>query len=170
MRLGRVQFNIGYVVNLDDGDMVQHAKDAIADDITNAARDGVFCDIIHKDSHDEMSEGDIPEFLWDDGENYVIYSDKEKLFWSNEDGWVDRESATSFDGCERSTLDLPEPDGRWMNTRIAEMRQANPDNDEFNCVECKKCFDIEDSIEGNDKELFCPDCAEERGYYDSESI
>ena len=36
MRLGRVQINVGYVVNLDNQDMVDHAKQALVQDITDA--------------------------------------------------------------------------------------------------------------------------------------
>ena len=158
MRLGRVEFNIGYVVDLDDPDMVQHAKDSIVDDITNAARDGVFCDII-KDEMDGLGIGDIPDFLWDDGDQYVIYSKTENLFWSNEDGWVDYNSATEFEGHERPTVNMPIPNAEWMNTRNESIRPANPDNDEFNCEECKKCLDIEDSIRDEEsKELYCSIC------------
>ena len=60
MRLGRVEFNIGYVVDLDNEEMVDHAKEAIMDDITSASRNGVS---LHTDTDGDYSEGDIPEFL-----------------------------------------------------------------------------------------------------------
>ena len=53
---------MGYVVDLDNADMVQHAKDAIVEDIHSADTDSVApsFDIIKKG---DFSEGDIPEFL-----------------------------------------------------------------------------------------------------------
>lgn len=38
---------------------------------------------------------------------------EEPLFWSNEDGWVDKESATRFTTKQRENLNLPD-EGRWV--------------------------------------------------------
>lgn len=62
MRLGRIEFNIGYVVDLDNDDMVQHAKDAIYEDVINASQDGISFDF-KKDEMDGLTENDIPDFL-----------------------------------------------------------------------------------------------------------
>jgi len=62
MRLGRVEFNIGYAVDLDNEDMVDHAKEAIFEDIQSANRNGVSINIV-KDKSDSLTENDIPEFL-----------------------------------------------------------------------------------------------------------
>jgi hypothetical protein len=43
---------------------------------------------------------------------WVIGSD-DGLFWSNEDGWVDKDSATKFSTYERQMLRLP-LDGKWV--------------------------------------------------------
>lgn len=40
-------------------------------------------------------------------EEWVIYNKNEKLFWSNEDGWVDFDSATRFNETEQVTVSLP---------------------------------------------------------------
>ena len=40
MRLGRIEFNMGYVVDLDNEDMVWHAKEAIADDVMSVVQGG----------------------------------------------------------------------------------------------------------------------------------
>jgi len=66
MRLGRVEVRLDYVVDLDNPDMVQHAKDAIDADLTQMHPDG-FDMIIHvnEDSHG-LEESDIPEFLRED--------------------------------------------------------------------------------------------------------
>lgn len=37
--------------------------------------------------------------------------DGEQLYWSNEDGWVSRESATRFSQEEREDFDAPLPEG-----------------------------------------------------------
>jgi len=60
MRLGRVEFNIGYVVDLDNEDMVEHAKQSVMDDIDSAQRHGC---IIGIEKEGDYSENDIPEFL-----------------------------------------------------------------------------------------------------------
>ena len=44
---------------------------------------------------------------------FVIISDTMGLFWSNEDGWTDRDSATVFTAQERDTLRLP-LGGMWI--------------------------------------------------------
>ena len=69
MRLGRIEFNIGYVVDLDNEDMVAAAKEAIYEDVQNAANEGVRCNIIHNSKLNKMTEGDIPSFLLDDDLN-----------------------------------------------------------------------------------------------------
>ncbi len=68
-RLGRVEFNIGYVVDFDDDDMISHAKDAILEDVINALYEGLRYNIIHNSKKDNMTEGDIPSFLLDDDLN-----------------------------------------------------------------------------------------------------
>jgi hypothetical protein len=48
---------------------------------------------------------------------YVIQSASEEGFWSNEDGWVDREGATVFEEHEIEELELPESrghDAQWV--------------------------------------------------------
>lgn len=48
----------------------------------------------------------------------VIQNTKDRdLFWSNDDGWTDRESADVFKEIETGTLNLP-MDGEWVDSRI----------------------------------------------------
>ena len=68
MRLGRVEFCHGYVVDLDNEAMVQHAADAIYDDIFQHFRDGDIGEGIQIVKADPppiagLTEGDIPNFL-----------------------------------------------------------------------------------------------------------
>lgn len=57
------------------------------------------------------------------GPEYVIFSQSEfdasgdgVGFWSNEEGWTDRENATVFFDRERHTRDLPHPiDAQWVS-------------------------------------------------------
>ena len=66
-RLGRVEFNIGYVVDLDDENMIDHAKESIYEDILSAFKNGCNLNI---DTHGhKFSENDIPEFLIETDEN-----------------------------------------------------------------------------------------------------
>lgn len=71
MRLGTVQLEYGYVVDLDDQDMVDHAKTAILEDMSHALGfngalpAGNVSFQIDKDKDNSLSENDIPEFLLD---------------------------------------------------------------------------------------------------------
>ena len=52
MRLGRVEFNIGYVVDLDNEIMVSEAKGAILEDVINAGLEHYLTfNIIHNDAN-----------------------------------------------------------------------------------------------------------------------
>lgn len=63
MRLGRVYATFGYVVDLDDKDMVEHAKTATEEDISNAAKfDELDANIDVKEDPDAKEE-DIAEWL-----------------------------------------------------------------------------------------------------------
>ncbi len=64
MRLGRVEYSLGYIVDLDNEEMVQHAKDAIFEDIQAAIKQGQF-DWYFEIIKDEgfLTEADIPDFL-----------------------------------------------------------------------------------------------------------
>jgi len=44
---------------------------------------------------------------------YIIYSPRERLYWSNEWGWVDRRSADTFSAEEQKYLNLP-IGGKWV--------------------------------------------------------
>lgn len=62
-RYGRVTFSISYVVDLDDAEMIADAKDAIAEDVENAAGYGdveLCCKVTPDDA---AAEADIEEFL-----------------------------------------------------------------------------------------------------------
>jgi len=63
MRLGRIEFNIGYVVDLDNEDMVKLARDAIYEDVINASRDGV--SFLTSRDVDGLTKDQIPDFLLD---------------------------------------------------------------------------------------------------------
>lgn len=76
MRLGRVRFEISYVVDLDKGTMVDAATDAIWEDLTNVTikSPDEFEMIIDHLEDASLKESDIPEFLRDDvadEEDYV---------------------------------------------------------------------------------------------------
>lgn len=65
MRLGKVQIISGYVVDLDNDVMVQHAKDALYDDFDNAIRnpDEFYFMIDYDKDSEKFNQSDIPEFL-----------------------------------------------------------------------------------------------------------
>ena len=71
MRLGKVQIIFEYVVDLDNKDMIDYAKESIEEDIVSAIRHdgGIYGDIpfnILNETMDEckfLEESDIPDFL-----------------------------------------------------------------------------------------------------------
>lgn len=69
MRLGRISFDFGYVVDLDNPDMVAHAKDAVIEDLAQVVfqkggSEAVEAAIDVKEDN-TLTEADIPEFLKD---------------------------------------------------------------------------------------------------------
>lgn len=62
-RLGRVVFDLGYVVDLDDEEMVEDAKVCILEDIYNATKYGELPQYIEIQPAPDAKEEDIPEFL-----------------------------------------------------------------------------------------------------------
>lgn len=69
MRLGRVEFRVSYVVDLDNPDMVAHAQDAIFDDVWMMGKDRDIDRHINVRPADatDVAE-DIPTFLLDEEE------------------------------------------------------------------------------------------------------
>ena len=62
-RYGRVTFSVSYVVDLDDAEMIDNAKDAITEDVSSVVRYGeayAACDAMPDDT---ATEADIEEFL-----------------------------------------------------------------------------------------------------------
>jgi len=65
VKLGRVVIDLGYVVDIENPDMVERAKDAIFEDMMNAVKyDEVYNNIDIVDDP-EANECDIPDFLKD---------------------------------------------------------------------------------------------------------
>jgi len=64
MRLGRVEFRVSYVVDLDNPEMVDHASDALFDDIWHIGKDGEIGRLIRvREADPSDTVDDIPEFL-----------------------------------------------------------------------------------------------------------
>jgi hypothetical protein len=63
-RLGRIAFDLGYVVDLDNNEMVEDAKVCILEDIENAIKFGELDQYLEvQPAPDNATEADIPEFL-----------------------------------------------------------------------------------------------------------
>jgi hypothetical protein len=63
-RLGRIAFDLGYVVDLDNNEMVDEAKECILEDIRNAIKFGELDQYLEtQPAPDNATEADIPEFL-----------------------------------------------------------------------------------------------------------
>ena len=67
MRLGRVQVH-SYVVDLDNEEMVQHAKDSLFDDLTNHSEVYSFIDVVEDP---DANEGEIADFLKEETEDWI---------------------------------------------------------------------------------------------------
>lgn len=66
MRLGRVEFSVSYVVDLDNPDMVAHAEDALYDDVWMMGKDGnIDRHIVVRAADPTDTPEDISEFFWD---------------------------------------------------------------------------------------------------------
>ena len=63
MRLGRVVVDIGYIVDMDDSDMIEEAKSALYDDVHNAIKYNELDCWISIIEDNEANESDIPDFL-----------------------------------------------------------------------------------------------------------
>jgi hypothetical protein len=69
MRLGRVEFRVSYVVDLDNPDMITHAQDAVFDDVYHTFKyGGVAEHIMTAEALPTDTADDIPPFLLDDTE------------------------------------------------------------------------------------------------------
>ena len=61
--MGRVYINAFYVVDLDDPDMVEEAKNALYEDLMNSVKYDELYDWIEDTEDETMKEEDICEFL-----------------------------------------------------------------------------------------------------------
>jgi hypothetical protein len=68
VKLGKIAFEIGYVVDLNDPDMVAHAKEAILEDIMYAYKNSNEEAYIKTLPADDAEESDIPSFLIEETE------------------------------------------------------------------------------------------------------
>ena len=63
MRLGGVVINIGYVVDLDNEEMVRNAMDTLYEDVMNAYQYNEIGNWITTETMDGLLESDIHDFL-----------------------------------------------------------------------------------------------------------
>lgn len=63
MRMGRLEFSIDYVVDLDNKDMVRHAIQAMIDDLNELVKGDELEEYINEVADDTLSVDDIHEFL-----------------------------------------------------------------------------------------------------------
>ena len=62
-RLGRVQVSLSYVVDLDNQDMIDEAKECLWEDLMNIFKYNEIHDHIDVVEDKKATEGDIPDFL-----------------------------------------------------------------------------------------------------------
>ena len=63
--LGRVTFNVSYVVDLDNKNMVDDAKQCVFEDVMNAVKHDEVAALITVATDSTATQEDIPEFLLD---------------------------------------------------------------------------------------------------------
>lgn len=63
MRLGKIVIDTGYVVDLDNEEMVRNATDALYEDVMNAIKHDEIGAWITTSTTDGLLESDIPDFL-----------------------------------------------------------------------------------------------------------
>ena len=69
MKLGKVKIELEYIIDLDNQDMVDQAKNALYEDLMNAAKYEELFDMIEVTDEDKtLKETDIPEFLREEDE------------------------------------------------------------------------------------------------------
>jgi len=66
MRLGRVKINREYIVDLDNQEMVDHAKESVCEDFSEMLKSDTVYDSVIVEPAPDASENDIPDFLTDD--------------------------------------------------------------------------------------------------------
>jgi hypothetical protein len=69
MKLGKVYFDCAYVVDLNNSEMVQHAKDALYEDLMGAYKNDELHHWIKTKPAPKAKEKDIPEFLKPEPDN-----------------------------------------------------------------------------------------------------
>jgi hypothetical protein len=81
MKLGRIVIDIGYIVDLDNEDMVWHAKDAMMEDISNIYKYDEFADWMQiEDAPEDATEEDIPAFLTE-----MLEDDEDEEEWEDDE-------------------------------------------------------------------------------------
>jgi hypothetical protein len=70
MKLGKVIFDLGYVVDINNQEMVDHAMECIHEDIMNAVKYNEIPNWLEVIEAPDASEGDIPEFLLEEQEDW----------------------------------------------------------------------------------------------------
>jgi hypothetical protein len=65
--LAKITIDLGYVVDINDPDMIEHARNAFYEDVMNMVKYGELGDAIEVGEPDpSLSEEDIPSFLFDE--------------------------------------------------------------------------------------------------------
>lgn len=78
-KLGRVYFELNYVVDLNDPGMVDHARTCLYEDIMSMLKYDEIYNCIGVREDETAKEEDIPEFLLDTGEFVIEKNSKNSL-------------------------------------------------------------------------------------------
>jgi len=72
MKLGRVFIDLGYVVDLDNEEMVWQARDSLIEDVYNAIKYDELSMLVNEEERDDVDEDQIPEFLLEISDDWEI--------------------------------------------------------------------------------------------------
>lgn len=75
MKLGVVKIGLAYTVDLDNPDMVEHAKECVYEDIMNAVKYNELGGWIKTAEAPDAKESDIPDFLLEDDDIFETEED-----------------------------------------------------------------------------------------------
>ena len=70
--LARLVIDLSYVVDVNDPDMIEHARASLYEDVMDAVKYNRLAEVIEiQDVDPTLTEEDIPEFLLEDMEDWV---------------------------------------------------------------------------------------------------
>lgn len=74
--MGKVEIKLEYAVDMDNEEMVNHAKECLYEDMMDAVKYNEMFKFIEVTEDNTLSVDDIPDFLMEDEEDYSLQCEK----------------------------------------------------------------------------------------------